>query len=180
MGKRTSYPREPRDFYRTIDPRAVTPLLFHVKPGTRFVEPCAGAGDLVDQLVKAGMYCVMASDIKPQARDIACRDALKLTISGDATECFITNPMWRRDHLLELIPHLIGQYPAWLLLDAGFAQTKTFRKVEKACTDIVAAGRLKWFPDDDPRQKGHDPMDDCAWYRFGLDRFGAIRFWPRR
>ncbi len=55
MAKRSDgdFERIPNDLYRTWDPRAVRALLPHLAPRTRFVEPCAGAGDLIDQLVNA-------------------------------------------------------------------------------------------------------------------------------
>lgn len=46
MGKRSRFQRAPRDFYPT-PAGAVSPLLPRLPPEFAFVEPCAGAGDLV-------------------------------------------------------------------------------------------------------------------------------------
>lgn len=50
MGKRSNFPRIDKDFYSTIDPRAIPPLLAHLGEGVRYAEPCAGAGALIDLL----------------------------------------------------------------------------------------------------------------------------------
>lgn len=44
MGKRSAFKRAPRDLYPT-PLEAVRPLLPHLAPATRYVEPCAGDGD---------------------------------------------------------------------------------------------------------------------------------------
>ena len=63
MGKRSDFPRIDRDAYQTIDPRAVEKLLPHLRGVGRFAEPCAGEGQLVRQLVGAGLECAYAGDI---------------------------------------------------------------------------------------------------------------------
>ena len=73
MGKRTNFPRRERDDYPTPWP-AVVPLLRLLEPGTKFVEPCAGAGDLVGHLERAGHVCVAASDLPVDARTCELRD----------------------------------------------------------------------------------------------------------
>ena len=51
MGKRTkqNFQRRDRDFYGTVDPDAVKPLIPFIK-GLRIAEVCAGNGDLTDLL----------------------------------------------------------------------------------------------------------------------------------
>src|SRR4051812_2731852 len=98
MGKRApgKFEKIPNDLYRTWDYRAVRPLLPHLSPGTQFVEPCAGCGDLVDQLPVAGHRLVRAYDIDPQRHDIHKGDARTLrwnTING----MWISNPPWTRN-----------------------------------------------------------------------------------
>lgn len=179
MSKRSTYPREPRDLYRTVDPRAVPPLLLHVKPGTRFVEPCAGAGDLSDRLVAAGLVRMAAFDIEPLRADIQRADARGFQMPPQWEAEFITNPPWTREILHALIWWLSAQAPTWLLFDADWMHTLQAAPFKPIMTDVVSVGRLKWFTEDDPRQKGNDPMDNCAWYRFAGDKWGATKFWGR-
>lgn len=121
MGKRSSFDRVPRDFYPT--PReAVVPLLRHLDRDTRFCEPCAGNGALIDHLTAAGHRCASAWDIEPQRDDIAQHDA-RLRLIGNI-DCFITNPPWDRLILHELIVHLSDQHPTWLLFDADWIHTR--------------------------------------------------------
>jgi hypothetical protein len=53
MGKRSTFSRVERDNYETPT-SAVRSLLEWLEPRTRFVEPCVGAGKLVDHLIRAG------------------------------------------------------------------------------------------------------------------------------
>lgn len=177
LGKRSNYERIDKDKYLTIDPRAVKALAPFLKPGQRYIEPCAGAGDLIDGLKATGLECVAAFDIEPERDDIVRADALDL---GFADRMIITNPPWTRAILHSMIKHFAATArESWLLFDADWMHTKQATRFEPILTDIVSVGRLKWFREDDPRQKGHDPVDNCAWYRFANDKFGATRFWPR-
>lgn len=177
MGKRSSFEREPRDYYRTVDPRAVPPLLRFLKPGTKYLELFAGRGDLIKQLSSAGMVCELATDIEPQARGIMRADAFKLKPKG---KLIISNPPWTREILHKIIEHFVQENDLWLLFDAAWPQTKQSVEIlDRYCTDIAAVGRLKWFEKGDHREKGHDPMDDCSWYRFSRNKTGATRFWGR-
>ena len=92
MSKRSAgHAPRPRDYWPT--PRkAVLPLLPHLEPGTRFTEPCAGNGALIDLLEEAGHQCETATDIAPQRDDILAVDALKLR--DPIADCVITNPPW--------------------------------------------------------------------------------------
>jgi len=112
LGKRSSFKRSPRDFYPT--PRAaVAPLLPWLAPRTRFCEPCAGAGHLIESLEGAGHKCIAAYDIAPSDKTYIKQDAIKLKLRK--TDCFITNPPWERDTLHAIIDNLAGQHPTWLL-----------------------------------------------------------------
>ena len=81
MGKRSDFPRIHKNKYLTWDPRAVPPLLAHLRRGFRYKEPCAGAGDLIRQL-EPFAHCVEARDIEPQADFIAPGDMMQVEI-GD-------------------------------------------------------------------------------------------------
>ena len=55
MGRRSFFPRIPQDAYST-PAEAVVPLLPHLEPGSRFFEPCAGEGRLIEHLVALGTF----------------------------------------------------------------------------------------------------------------------------
>lgn len=173
MGKRSDFKRIDKDNYRTIDERAVKALSPFLDPGTRFCEPCAGAGDLMDQLTKLGHVCARARDIDPQRDDIEQKDALT-TLTGNI-DCFITNPPWSRPILHELIVFLSDQHPTWLLFDADWAHTRQSAPFMSRCTDIVSVGRLVWIPGTNTSGK-----DNCAWYRFTTPHDQPTRFHGRK
>lgn len=185
MGKRSNFDRIEKDFYRTFDPRAVTPLLPHLAPHTRYAEPCFGQGDLVRQLDRAGHTLYWGSDLEPNKEPTTisghlvtttCQsiDALSLTVPLQQADCVITNPPWSRPILHKLIEHFIANAKyTWLLLDADWAHTKQASQYMPYCSDIVAVGRVKWIPDS--KQSG---KDNCCWYRFCGQRAYTV-FHPR-
>jgi len=165
MGKRSNFERVERDFYPTPY-EAVVPLLPHLSPGTRFYEPCAGDGALMDHLVKRGHVCHLAFDIKSRRKDIRFGDALELNfVEG----MFITNPPWDRKILHPLIIHLSDMAPTWLLFDADWMHTKQSAEYMKRCVKIVSVGRVKWIPGSKMTGK-----DNCAWYLFGKRKVQTI------
>jgi hypothetical protein len=171
MGKRSSFERRPRDFYPT--PReAVLPLLPHLKPRTRYCEPCAGDGALIDHLAAFGHVCARARDIEPRRDDIDCKDALT-TLTGNI-DCFITNPPWGRVVLHPLIGHLSDQAPTWLLFDADWIHTRQATHYVNRLRKIVSVGRIKWIPDSPFTGK-----DNCAWHLFGKPRSDPAVFFGR-
>lgn len=158
MGKRSDFERAPRDFYPT-PAEAVRPLLPHLEPRSRFVEPCAGNGALIDHLTAAGHVCARAWDIEPQRADIDRADALTKLVGN--LGCFITNPPWSRDVLHLLIVHLSDQAPTWLLFDADWIHTRQAAPYLNRLRKIVAVGRVKWIPDSKFTGK-----DNACWYLF--------------
>jgi len=171
MGKRSSFERIPRDFYPT--PReAVAPLLPHLSPRTRFVEPCAGNGALVDALTAAGHVCARAWDIEPQREDIDQIDALTRLVGN--IDCFITNPPWDRRVLHPMIEHFSDQHPTWLLFDADWQHTRQSVPFLPRLRKIVSVGRVKWIPDSKMTGK-----DNCAWHLFDKPQDGAAEFFGR-
>lgn len=158
MGKRSDFERMPRDFYPT--PReAVVPLLAHLSPATRFAEPCAGDGALVDHLTAAGHLCQHASDIEPRRKGIIQADALSGLWAG--FETFITNPPWDRRVLHPLIERLSDCAPTWLLFDADWMHTRQSAPFMPRLRKVVSVGRVKWIPDSKMTGK-----DNCCWYLF--------------
>ena len=181
MGKRgEKHERSPRDLYETVDPRAGKALAPHLKPGTRFVEPCAGGGALIDQLVGLGHVLHYACDIHPLRDGIAWNNALEVERVREGVEV-ITNPPFVRPLMHSIMWHFTKKAPAWYLVEADWLMTQQATElIAKHGADIVAVGRLRWFREGDPRDKGNDPMDNFAWLRLEPDPFGAPRFWPRR
>lgn len=171
MGKRSSFERRERDFYPT--PReAVLPLLPHLAPGTRFCEPCAGDGALVDHLTAAGHLCLHASDIEPRRSDIREADALSCPWTG--VDTFITNPPWDRKVLHPLIVHLSDVAPTWLLFDADWIHTRQAVPFLPRLRRIVSVGRVRWIPDSPFTGK-----DNCAWHLFGKPAAAPAVFYGR-
>lgn len=168
MGKRSAFDRVPRDFYPT-PVEAVQPLLRHLDPITRFCEPCAGNGALLDHLEAAGHHCVSAWDIEPQRADIERHDARDRLIGN--IDCFITNPPWDRSILHRLIIHLSIQHPTWLLFDADWIHTRQSAPFIHLLAKIVSVGRVKWIADSPFTGK-----DNCAWHLFDARNQSETQF----
>ena len=158
MGKRSSFPRLDRDNYPTPY-KATTPLLECLKPRTKFIDPCCGAGFLVAHFESAGHACVGRYDLPD--RDVV--SARYDDVEPDAI--FVTNLPWRRDVLHPAIINLSNQRPLWTLLDAGWLFTMQAAPFMARLRGIVAVGRLKWIPD-----SKHTAKDDAAWMLFDRPR----------
>jgi len=171
VGKRSSFERVERDFYPT-PLAAVLPLLPHIKPGARFVEPCAGNGALVDHLTAAGLTLARAWDIEPQRDDIEQADALTQLVGN--FDYFITNPPWGRKVLHALIIHLSDQAPTWLLFDADWSHTRQAVPFLSRLRRIVSVGRVKWIPGSPFTGK-----DNCAWHLFDRPSDAPAAFYGR-
>ncbi|MEM1046463.1 MAG: class I SAM-dependent methyltransferase [Pseudomonadota bacterium] len=162
MGKRSDFPRLKGDFYET--PAGPVERLIPFLEGSRYVEPCAGAGKLVRHLNAWGLTCVGAFDIDPKAPGVVRQDAMALTAADvDGADFVITNPPWTRSLLHPMIDHLVGfGLPVWLLFDADWAHTVQAARFEPVLYDVVSIGRVKWIED-----SPHCGKDNAAWYRFG-------------
>ena len=163
MTKRASgrFGRAERDFYPTPE-AAVTPLLWRLRKGTRFYEPCAGNGTLSMTLGHYGMVCTGQSDLYPQSGAVKPLDALKLSreLLNDA-DVIVTNPPWERKLLHELIDHLRSLAPTWLLLDADWLFTQQAAPFLRTASVIIAMGRIRWMAG-----SPSDGYDNHAWVRF--------------
>lgn len=168
MGKRSNFERVPRDFYPTPE-SAVLPLLPHLPKGTRFSEPCAGDGRLVQWLEAAGHQCVYASDIEPRACFVAEKDALEF--AADSEEAVITNPPWTRPILHAMIEQFSSQRPTWLLFDADWMHTKQSAPFMPWLRKVVSVGRVKWIEDSPFTGK-----DNCCWYLFDQNSEAPAEF----
>ena len=170
MGKRSTFERLPRDFYPTPF-EAVRPLLPHLPPHTKFVEPCAGDGALIDALVGECHVCTYAFDIEPQRSDIHVGDARIESSAGFGADCFITNPPWDRLVLHPVIANLSERLPTWLLFDADWLHTKQSIPYLPRLRQVVSVGRVKWIPDSKMTGK-----DNCCWYLFDKPTTGVPIF----
>lgn len=162
MGKRSDFEKIPKDFYPTVDPRAVVPLIPFVR-GKTYAEPCYGEGDLEDLLADVAT-CKWRSDVRVTVGSSTVVDALSLTkeqLSG--IDLIITNPPFSRSTLLPLLDHCISLKPTWFLLPADYMHNNYFGPYMKKCQKIVSIGRLKWFKDSEASS-----TDNFAWY-----------FWPK-
>ena len=170
MGKRSSFGRNPRDYYPTPY-AAVVPLLQFLQPATGFIEPCAGDGRLVRHLEKHGHVCKYACDIEPQAEGIAQHDILLFGQNQfPNAECIITNPPWERKVLHAMIDVLRNDLPTWLLFDADWMHTGQAAEYLKYCRKVVSVGRVSWM------DNGTSGMDNCCWYLFGSEECDTLFF----
>jgi len=141
----------------------VVPLLPHLAPMVRFAEPCAGSGQLIKHLEKAGHVCRLSSDIEPRAEGIwtqAVGTLGKHDFGG--IDMVITNPPWSRSELHAIIEHLRRlSVTAWLLIDANWMFTEQAIPYLPYCGAIVTIGRVRWIPGTQMSGK-----DDAAWFLF--------------
>ena len=170
MGKRSTFARRERDYYASPE-SVVLPLLPHLIPCTRFVEPCAGDGRLVRHLEKHGHRCVDAFDIEPQHESVRQGDAL--TDPVPVVNTCITNPPWGRDFLHPFILRWRALTPTWLLFDADWAHTVQAAPFLPYCRKIVSVGRVKWI-----EGSKHTSLDSAAWFLFSAMR-GETQFFGR-
>lgn len=166
MGKRSDFPRKPRDAYQTIDPKAVAMLIPHLRGVRTFAEPCAGDGYLVGWLQAAGLACTYEGDI------LTGFDALSHRFEDEAQfDAIITNPPWRRDLMHPMIERFMQIAPTWLLIDADWQHTKQSAPFIDQCSHIISVGRLRWEPDTKMTGK-----DNAVWVRFHSQHVGGPRF----
>jgi hypothetical protein len=169
MGKRSKFERRASDSYET-PVSAVKPLLAHLNPGTRFIEPCAGSGKLIKHLTAAGHLLEVSSNLPNDARK------MRYDVAPDVV--FITNPPYWGwpDYLHPLIENLSNQAPAWLLLPGDWIFNLSSAPLMPRVKTIVAIGRVKWIPN-----SPYTGKDNCAWILFERpDDKRAIRFVGRR
>jgi hypothetical protein len=164
MGKRSNFARKELDTYDTPN-AAVAPLLPHLPPKTRFIDPCAGAGDLVEHLLDAGHVFNAGYDLQPRAdyiRQCNLLAADRRTFKTKDLDAFITNLPWERKLLHPMIAHLRSfDRPLWTLIDANWMFTAQAEPFLRYCSKIVTVGRVRWIPGSTMTGK-----DDCAWFLF--------------
>jgi hypothetical protein len=164
MGKRTDFARRERDDYPTPF-AAVVPLLRLLEPRTQFVEPCAGAGELVQHLERAGHICVGAFDLPTDARTTS--------YTTGADTIFISNPPWRtRFEPDRILVNLSEQRPTWLLLYSDWLFTSRATPYLARLRAVVVVGRVKWIPN-----SPHAGFENCCWCLFGRQHSSSGPAW---
>ncbi len=171
MGKRSDFKRKKNDAYDTPY-EAVLPLLPFLENDTRFIEPCAGDGRLVNHLRRHGHKCVYACDIAPRADFVKALDILKQPFPMTSADLIITNPPWDRNRdgtgpLHEMIKKFVNHYDAWLLFDADWSHTLQAKPFGHMCRKIVSVGRISW------EGNGISGKDNCAWHLFSTHGIGT-------
>lgn len=172
MGKRSSFERNPRDYYPTPY-EAAAPLIKHLPRLSTFVEPCAGDGRLVRNIERHNNKCVFACDIEPQHDDrnnfeIEQADVLLFNYDLPPADFIITNPPWDRERLHSMIESFRHQALTWLLFDSDWMFTKQAEPYKPYCHKIVTVGRVSWM------ENGSSGMDNCCWYLFGKESAQTI------
>jgi hypothetical protein len=169
MGKRSNFERRPSDDYPTPF-AAAAPLLASLKPGTLFVEPCAGSGALVGHLRAAGHICLAAYNLP-------ARDARTAAYDMPPGAIFITNPpYWGRPaDLHPLIFNCSSQATTWLLLNADWIHNKSSAPLMPRLKTIVAVGRVKWITG-----TPHTSKENVIWCRFGAPDDAPAHFIGRQ
>lgn len=179
MGKRESVKKDklPRDFYPTVDPAAVSPLLPFLASYNTYVEPCAGDGSLIDLLASGAphMGCVGAYDIEPQKPGIVQRNCRTFTAKdAESVHCYITNPPFTFSSLQPILDTLPALRPTWLLLPADVIHNKRMSAYMDFCEFIVSVGRLYWF-----KEQPIKGVDNFVWLCFDANYSGHTKFFGR-
>lgn len=158
MSKRSDFEKVPRDFYPTIDPKAIPTKLVYFIRGKTYAEPCYGNGDLEDLLMDVAI-CNWRSDIRETVGSSKVMDALCLS-KEDIARCdyILTNPPFSKGVLLPLIDHFVSLKPTWLLLPADYMHNVYFGPYMQRCSRVISVGRLKWFKD-----SKHTSTDNFVW-----------------
>lgn len=155
----------PKDFWATIDPKAVDKLVPHVL-GKTFAEPCAGNGDLCQSLEDKGLKCLWESDIREEtySKTMDALDLNKGHLAG--IDLIITNPPFSWGMLQPLLEHLPTLRPTWLLLPSSFMHTVRTRPYMKKCSKVISIGRMFWVFSEG-KASGVRGKEDFCWYLFG-------------
>jgi hypothetical protein len=166
MGKREEvklYGKVEKDYYPTVDPDAVIPLLPYIR-GKTYAEPFYGEGHLEDLLMDVAT-CKWRSDIRETVGSSKVLSATEVTEEDVfGIDCFISNPPFTKSVLLPCIEHLSSLLPTWLLLPADMLHNKYMSPHMTRCELVLSVGRLCWFPNAEGKMvKG---VDNFCWYKF--------------
>ena len=174
----SNFKKKKNDFYRTVDDNAFYALDNIIPAGTKFTEPCAGYGDLVEGFENLGHRCTYASDlvIRRKTPDyINYLNAFDLKPKHVRKSDFIiTNPPFTRSVLHEMIRYFVTLKPTWLLFEADWMHTKqSIDLMNDYGQTVVSVGRLKWFKNTKSKS-----LKDFSWYLFTDKKRNPIKFIP--
>ena len=162
----------PRDFWATVDPDAVKPLIPYIL-NSNYAEVCIGDGDLV-KLIGLNANCVWGSDVNGDPFTYQCpaEDLTEEDMRG--VDYIITNPPFSWEMLEPMLKVLPKLKPTWLLLPADFMHNKRSGPYMKKCKLILSVRRLYWVPEDGG--KGVKGKDNYCWFLFDDDHTGDTVF----
>ena len=166
MSKRTataSTTNNPKNYHPTPF-EAALPLARILPPFTRYDEPCAADGQLIDHLSRWGHQCVTACDVLPKAAGIMMMDATALP----RDRMVITNPPFAWPLLKPLMDHWVGHVPTWLLLPWDMPANLYMVPYAAHIDRILPLGRVSWM------RNGQGGMDNYGWYRFSVEPHGLV------
>ena len=116
---------------------ALESLSPYLSPGQSFIDPCAGAGELVDTLVNHGLECILAADDLPREHWVLRRRSLELEITGSEVDAIITNPGRDPATTNRLISHLGRQVPTWMLIGSAWGHEAKNSKLRPMLRMVV-------------------------------------------
>jgi len=171
VGKREANKKEksPRDYYSTIDPDAIKPLLPYLHD-KKYYEPCGGSGELIT-LVNAlsNAKCLGSCDIHPLKEGIIQKSCMSLSQKDLlGVDFLLSNPPFTKENLLPMIDHLASLKPTWLLLPADMLHNLYMVQHLRYCDIVLSVGRLCWFPDE--KGKFVKGVDNYCFYRFDKEK----------
>ena len=157
MSKRTQTSAS-RSWWATPE-SAVWPLLRCLEPGTVFVEPCAGDGQLVRILESHGHICAYSCDLDPRHDSVTWDDAT--LVIPESGEIVVTNPPFEERLLTPLLSHWLRcKSQVWLLLPSDLLMNHWFSPYAHAVWCIAPIGRVSWLGN------GKGGMENSAWVSF--------------
>ena len=172
---RAKFERAEKDFYATpIEP--VRPLLHHLPPRCRFIEPCGGAGDLIRHLEAHGHDCVVSVDPEPRSPRVTVGTAE--TVDTGAAEISITNPPFRKGMIVPILRAAMGwSIASWWLLPSDMLINQYFAPFAPHIVQVVPIGRIVWF-DRGADEKTHPSTENFCWVK--LDPHQRVAFFAPR
>jgi hypothetical protein len=196
MGKHSDLDRKDRDFYSTPI-AATTPLVPYLEGISRYYEPFAGDGRLINNLCSLvpSMKCVWASDIEPQEEGIEKfnlddigSEALAIGMIQRQADAIISNPPWLNTsesgfQLFRFVNKLCNSgFPVILLLNANIINNKSSwqnkihgHSLMSMCYQMLPIGRVKWI-DNSP----YSAKEDSAWFFFSDRNHSSPKILPRQ